>query len=107
MQCVTGKDVFVPGIMEHVEKTGIHSGDSISIYPTFSVSENAKKTILDYTVKLGLGIGIKGLYNIQFIVDKDENVYVIEVNPMSSITVPFIYKATRYSLADILTLLLF
>ena len=99
-----GKDVFVPGIMEHVEKTGIHSGDSISIYPTFSVSKKAKETILDYTVKLGLGIGIVGLYNIQFIVDKDENVYVIEVNPRSSRTVPFISKATGYSLADIGTL---
>ncbi len=101
-----GKDVFVPGIMEHVEKTGIHSGDSISIYPTFSVSEKAKKDILDYTVKLGLGIGIKGLYNIQFIVDKDEKVYVIEVNPRSSRTVPFISKSTGYSLADIGTLVM-
>ena len=99
-----GKDVFVAGIMEHVEKTGIHSGDSISIYPTFSVSEKVKQTILDYTVKLGLGIGIVGLYNIQFIVDKEENVYVIEVNPRSSRTVPFISKATGYSLADIGTL---
>ena len=99
-----GKDVFVPGIMEHVEKTGIHSGDSISIYPTFSVSQKAKQTILDYTVKLGLGIGIVGLYNIQFIVDKEENVYVIEVNPRSSRTVPFISKATGWSLADIGTL---
>lgn len=96
-----GKDVFIAGIMELVEKTGIHSGDSISIYPTFSVSEKVKQTILDYTVKLGLGIGIVGLYNIQFIVDKEENVYVIEVNPRSSRTVPFISKATGYSLADI------
>ena len=101
-----GKDVFVPGIMEHVEKTGIHSGDSISIYPTFSVSQKAKETILDYTVKLGLGIGIVGLYNIQFIVDKEENVYVIEVNPRSSRTVPFISKSTGYSLADIGTLVM-
>lgn len=101
-----GKDVFVPGIMEHVEKTGIHSGDSISIYPTFSVSEKAKQTILDYTVKLGLGIGIIGLYNIQFIVDNNEDVYVIEVNPRSSRTVPFISKATGYSLADIGTLVM-
>ncbi len=99
-----GKDVFVPGIIEHVEKTGIHSGDSISIYPTFSVSKKAKDTILDYTVKLGLGIGIVGLYNIQFIVDKNEDVYVIEVNPRSSRTVPFISKSTGYSLADIGTL---
>ena len=101
-----GEDVFVPGIMEHVEKTGIHSGDSISIYPTFSVSQKAKETILDYTVKLGLGIGIVGLYNIQFIVDKEEKVYVIEVNPRSSRTVPFISKSTGYSLADIGTLVM-
>ena len=99
-----GKDVFIPGIMEHVEKTGIHSGDSISVYPTFSVSQKAKGTIIDYTVKLGLGIGIVGLYNIQFIVDKNEDVYVIEVNPRSSRTVPFISKSTGYSLADIGTL---
>ncbi len=99
-----GKDVFIPGIMEHVEKTGIHSGDSISVYPTFSISEKVKKTIIDYTIKLGLGIGIVGLYNIQFIVDKDENVYVIEVNPRSSRTVPFLSKATGYSIADIATL---
>ena len=101
-----GKDVFIPGIMEHVEKTGIHSGDSISIYPTFSVSQKAKDTIIDYTVKLGLGIGIVGLYNIQFIVDKHEDVYVIEVNPRSSRTVPFISKSTGYSLADIGTLVM-
>lgn len=101
-----GTDVFIPGIMEHVERTGVHSGDSISIYPTFSVSEKAKKTIIDYTVKLGLGIGIKGLYNIQFIVDQNEDVYVIEVNPRSSRTVPFISKSTGYSLADIGTLVM-
>ena len=99
-----GRDVFVPGIMEHVEKTGIHSGDSISVYPTFSISEEAKEKILKYTVKLGLGIGIVGLYNIQFIVDKEDNVYVIEVNPRSSRTVPFLSKATGYPLADIGTL---
>ena len=99
-----GTDVFVPGIMEHVERTGIHSGDSISVYPTFSVSQKAKDTILDYTKRLGLGIGIIGLYNIQFIVDKNENVFVIEVNPRSSRTVPFLSKATGYQLADIATL---
>ena len=101
-----GKDVFVPGIMELVERTGIHSGDSISVYPTFSVSQKAKDTILDYTQKLGLGIGIIGLYNIQFIVDKNEDVYVIEVNPRSSRTVPFLSKSTGYSLADIATLVI-
>lgn len=94
------------GIMELVEKTGIHSGDSISIYPTFSVSEKVKKEIIDYTVKLGLGLGMIGLYNIQFIVDKEEKLYVIEVNPRSSRTVPFISKSTGYSLADIGTLVM-
>lgn len=89
-----GKDVFIPGIMEHVERTGIHSGDSISVYPTFSVDESVKQTIIDYTIRLGLGIGIIGLYNIQFIVDKNNAVYVIEVNPRSSRTVPFLSKAT-------------
>ena len=98
-----GKDVFVPGVMELVERTGIHSGDSISVYPTFSISNEVKGTILQYAKKLGLGIGIKGLYNIQFIVDKDEKVYIIEVNPRSSRTVPFLSKATGYSLADIAT----
>ena len=98
-----GVDVFVPGIMELVERTGVHSGDSISVYPTFSVSDKVKGTILQYAKKLGLGIGIVGLYNIQFIVDKNENVYIIEVNPRSSRTVPFLSKATGYSLADIAT----
>ena len=98
-----GRDVFVPGIMELVERTGIHSGDSISVYPTFSISDKVKGTILRYSKKLGLGIGIVGLYNIQFIVDEDDNVYIIEVNPRSSRTVPFLSKATGYSLADIAT----
>ncbi|MEG0492164.1 MAG: carbamoyl-phosphate synthase large subunit [Clostridia bacterium] len=98
-----GENVYVPGIMEHVERTGVHSGDSISVYPTFSVSEQAKQAILDHTVRLGLGIGIVGLYNIQFIVDKNDHVYVIEVNPRSSRTVPFLSKATGVPLADIAT----
>ncbi len=98
-----GRNVFVPGIMELVERTGVHSGDSISVYPTFSISDRVKGIILQYAKKLGLGIGIVGLYNIQFIVDKDENVYIIEVNPRSSRTVPFLSKATGYSLADIAT----
>lgn len=98
-----GVDVFVPGIMELVERTGIHSGDSISVYPAFSISDKVKGIILQYAKKLGLGIGIKGLYNIQFIVDKSEKVYIIEVNPRSSRTVPFLSKATGYSLADIAT----
>ena len=98
-----GRDVFVPGIMELVERTGVHSGDSISVYPPFSISDKVKGIILQYAKKLGLGIGIVGLFNIQFIVDKDDNVYIIEVNPRSSRTVPFLSKATGFSLADIAT----
>lgn len=101
-----GKDVFIPGIMEHVEKTGIHSGDSISVYPTFSVSQKVKDTILDYTIQLGLEIGIIGLYNIQFIVDENEAVYVIEVNPRSSRTVPFLSKSTGVPMPHIATLVM-
>ena len=98
-----GINVFIPGIMELVERTGVHSGDSMSVYPSFSISNKVKGTILQYAKKLGLGIGIIGLYNIQFIVDKDDNVFIIEVNPRSSRTVPFLSKATGYSLADIAT----
>ena len=98
-----GHDVFIPGIMELVERTGVHSGDSISVYPTFSVSDKVKGIILQYAKALGLGIGIVGLFNIQFIVDNDDNVFIIEVNPRSSRTVPFLSKATGYSLADIAT----
>ena len=98
-----GEDVLIPGIMEHVERTGIHSGDSISVYPTFSVSQKAKDKIIDYTVKLGLRIGIVGLYNIQFILDENDEVYVIEVNPRSSRTVPFLSKSTGVPMAHIAT----
>lgn len=99
-----GRDVFIPGIMELVERTGVHSGDSISVYPPFSISNKVKGTILRYTKKLGLGIGIVGLFNIQFIVDENDDVFIIEVNPRSSRTVPFLSKATGYPLADIATL---
>lgn len=99
-----GLDVFVPGIMELVERTGVHSGDSMSVYPPYTISDKVKGTILRYTKQLGLGIGIVGLFNIQFIVDSDDNVYIIEVNPRSSRTVPFLSKATGYPLADIATL---
>ncbi len=98
-----GKEVFVPGIMELVERTGVHSGDSISVYPSFSLSAHVKEVILEYARKLGIGIGIVGLFNIQFIVDKEEQVSIIEVNPRSSRTVPFLSKATGYPLADIAT----
>ena len=98
-----GKDVFIPGIMEHVEHTGIHSGDSISVYPTFSVSAQVKDTIIAYTKQLGLAIGIIGLFNIQFIVDENDKVYVIEVNPRSSRTVPFLSKSTGVPMPKIAT----
>ena len=98
-----GHDVFVAGIMELVERTGVHSGDSISVYPAFSISDKVKGKILTYTKKLGLAINIIGLFNIQFIVDDKEDVYIIEVNPRSSRTVPFLSKSTGYSLADIAT----
>ena len=98
-----GQQVFIPGIMEHVERTGVHSGDSISVYPTFSVSQKVKDQIVDYTRRLGPAIGIVGLYNIQFIADSDEKVYIIEVNPRSSRTVPFLSKATSVPMAHIAT----
>lgn len=98
-----GRQVFIPGIMELVERTGVHSGDSTSVYPPFSVSDRVKDTIADYTTRLGLGIGIAGLFNIQFIVDKEDNVYVIEVNPRASRSVPFLSKSTNLNLVSIAT----
>lgn len=98
-----GKDIFVPGIMEHIERTGVHSGDSMSVYPPYSLSQKVKDTIVDYTNKIGLKLNIIGLYNIQFIVDKEEKVYIIEVNPRSSRTVPFLAKSTGYPVANIAT----
>ena len=99
-----GRRVFVPGIMEMVERTGVHSGDSISIYPPVNLTEDVKSVILEYTDKLGVAIGIVGLFNIQFIVDSSGKVYIIELNPRSSRSVPFISKASGWSLADIGTL---
>ncbi len=98
-----GQDVFIPGIMQLVEATGVHSGDSMSVYPPYSLSEKVKRTIQDYTVKLGLAIGIQGLFNIQFIVDDQGEVSVIEVNPRSSRSVPFLSKATGVAMANIAT----
>lgn len=98
-----GKEVFLPGIMELVERTGVHSGDSTSVYPPFSISDSVKKRIVEYTTKLGLGIGIVGLFNIQFIVDQMEHVYIIEVNPRASRSVPFLSKSTGFPLVKIAT----
>ena len=96
-----GEEVWIPGIMELVERTGVHSGDSISVYPALGLSERVRETILDDTRRLGLGIGIRGLFNVQFIVDSSGQVWIIEVNPRSSRTVPFLSKATGYPIADI------
>lgn len=98
-----GENVFIPGIMEHIERTGVHSGDSMSVYPPYSLSQKVKDIIVDYTTKIGLKLKMKGLYNIQFIVDKEEQVYIIEVNPRSSRTVPFLAKSTGLPIANIAT----
>ena len=98
-----GEQVFIPGIMELVERTGVHSGDSMSVYPPFSISQKVKDTIADYTTRLGLGIGIVGLFNIQFIVDYQDNVSVIEVNPRASRSVPFLSKSTGFNLVKTAT----
>lgn len=97
-----GENVLVPGIMEHLERAGVHSGDSITMYPSQNISDEMKKKILDYTVKLALGIGIKGMINIQFIEYKG-NLYVIEVNPRASRTVPYISKVSGVPIVDIAT----
>jgi carbamoyl-phosphate synthase large subunit len=98
-----GEDVFIPGIMEHIERTGVHSGDSMSVYPPYSLSEKAKQTIVEYTNKIGIELKMIGLFNIQFIVDKEDNVSIIEVNPRSSRTVPFLAKSTDTPIANIAT----
>lgn len=88
-----GEDIMIPGIMEHIERAGVHSGDSISVYPALSISEAVKDKIVDYTKRLAKALHVLGMINIQFIADKEE-VYVIEVNPRSSRTVPYISKVT-------------
>ncbi|MCL2631126.1 MAG: carbamoyl-phosphate synthase large subunit [Firmicutes bacterium] len=99
-----GKEVFIPGIMEHIERAGVHSGDSMSVYPTYSLKKETKKTIIDYTNKIGLALGLIGPFNIQFIVeDKTDKVYIIEVNPRSSRTVPFLAKTAGVPVAKIAT----
>ena len=95
-----GEDILIPGIMEHVERAGIHSGDSISVYPARSLSDKVKRVLEDYTRKLATSLHVIGLINIQFIVYQDE-VYVIEVNPRSSRTVPYISKVTGIPIVDL------
>ena len=95
-----GEEILIPGIMEHVERAGIHSGDSISVYPAQSISDKCQRVIVDYTRKLAKSLHVIGLINIQFIVYQDE-VYVIEVNPRSSRTVPYISKVTGIPIVDL------
>ena len=95
-----GEDILIPGIMEHIERTGVHSGDSISVYPAYSVSENVVNTIVEYSRRLAKALHVKGLINIQFIA-VDEEVYVIEVNPRSSRTVPYISKVTGIPIVNL------
>ena len=97
-----GEDILIPGIMEHIERAGIHSGDSISVYPARTISESAKRTIEDYTRKLAKSLHVLGMINIQFIVCGEE-VYVIEVNPRSSRTVPYISKVTGIPIVPLAT----
>ena len=97
-----GSDVLLPGIMEHLERAGVHSGDSITMYPSQNISDEIKKKILDCTVKLALGIGIRGMINIQFI-EYNDDLYVIEVNPRASRTVPYISKVSGIPIVDIAT----
>ena len=98
-----GTEVFIPGIMEHIERAGVHSGDSMSVYPCYSLSEKVQETIIDYTNRIGIGLDVKGPFNIQFVVDSNDKVYIIEVNPRSSRTVPFLAKTTGAPIADIAT----
>lgn len=97
-----GKEVLIPGIMQHVERAGVHSGDSIAVYPPRSLHEHVIKTIIQYTNKMALGLEVKGMINIQYIV-RDGEVYVIEVNPRSSRTVPFLSKVTNIPMVNVAT----
>ena len=98
-----GENVYIPGVMEHIERAGIHSGDSFSVYPPQKISEEVKNTIIDYAVRIGKGFKFIGLYNIQFIVDREDRVYVLEVNPRSSRTVPFLSKITGVAMCTVAT----
>ena len=97
-----GKDILIPGVMEHIERAGVHSGDSISVYPVQSLSDTVKSKIVEYTKRLAKALHIKGMINIQFIAD-GEDVYVIEVNPRSSRTVPYISKVTGVPIISLAT----
>lgn len=98
-----GENIVIPGIMEHIERAGVHSGDSMAVYPPISISSEIQKIIVSYTEKIGRGLGIIGLYNIQFVIDKKNEVFVLEVNPRSSRTLPFLSKVTGIKMADVAT----
>lgn len=100
-----GKDVLIPGIMEHIERAGVHSGDSMAVYPPQTLSKEVIATIADYTKRLAIGLNCIGMMNIQFVI-KDETVYVIEVNPRASRTVPFLSKVTDIPMAQVATKLI-
>src|SRR5574344_446254 len=101
-----GKDILIPGIMEHIERTGIHSGDSISVYPAPNLTKAQKDKIADYSARLAKELHVIGLINIQFIA-KGDDIFVIEVNPRSSRTVPYISKVTGLPIVDIATRCMF
>ncbi len=98
-----GEDVLVVGIMEHIERAGVHSGDSFAVYPTQNISRAAKRKIAEYGMALGRELNIKGLFNIQFVMDGEDDVYVIEVNPRASRTVPVLSKVTGINMVDLAT----
>lgn len=95
-----GEDILIPGIMEHIERAGVHSGDSIAVYPAWNVSGELTQQIIDYTRKLALALGTKGLVNIQYVIHANK-IYVIEVNPRSSRTIPYISKVTGVPMVDL------
>ena len=97
-----GEDILIPGIMEHIERTGIHSGDSIAVYPAWNVSDSLINRIIECSKKLAIALNTKGLVNIQYIAYHDE-IYVIEVNPRSSRTIPYISKVTGVPMVDLAT----
>ena len=100
-----GENVLIPGIMEHIERAGVHSGDSMAVYPPQTLSQKVQETIADYTKRLAIGLNCLGMMNIQFVI-KDEKVYVIEVNPRASRTVPFLSKVTNIPMAQVATKLI-
>ena len=104
VDCISdGADVLIPGIMEHIEAAGVHSGDSMSVYPPVTLSQQVKDMVVDYAVRLCRGLNVVGLMNIQFVVDDNDTVYVIEVNPRASRTVPYLSKVTGVPMVNLAT----